>query len=463
MTHIIVMISRFTMIILFAIYTYDCFAALRTTSEKRQQSLYRKQTSLNFLFLTNAFSVMYLVQQDVKLLALYLMLLVFLFGTELIFNKIYRHGSKSLVNNMCMLLSISFVILSRLDPDKAVKQFMIACASLAITCLIPLLVSKLKFLNRLAWVYAVVGIAGLALVAVAGARVYGAKLNINIGGIAIQPSEFIKILFVFFAAAMLSEAMQCQGQEKIKKLIITSAVAALHVLILIASRDLGGAGIFYITYLCMFYAATKKKGLFILGGLAVFFGVAAAYFVMSHVKTRVIAWLDPLSVADDAGYQVCQSLFAIGTGGWFGSGLYQGMPEKIPVVAQDFVFSAISEEMGGLFALCLILVCISCFMMFFNIAMQIRDPFYKLVALGLGTVYSTQVFLTIGGVTKFIPSTGVTLPLVSYGGSSLLSTMILFAVIQGLYARYSDQAEKKVKAMAAAKEIEQKTGRRVRK
>ena len=114
-------------------------------------------------------------------------------------------------------------------------------------------------------------------------------------------------------------------------------------------------------------------------------------------------------------------------------GLYRGMPERIPVVEKDFIFSAVSEELGAVFALCLIFICISCFLLFFNISMQITDRFYKLVALGLGTVYATQTFLMIGGVIRFIPSTGVTLPLVSYGGSSLMSTMILFSIIQGMY------------------------------
>jgi cell division protein FtsW (lipid II flippase) len=157
------------------------------------------------------------------------------------------------------------------------------------------------------------------------------------------------------------------------------------------------------------------------------------YFLFSHVQARVAAWQDPLSVIDDAGYQVSQSLFAIGTGGWFGLGLGQGLPEKIPVVTKDFIFAAISEEMGGIFALCLIMVCLSCFFMIMNVAMRLKDPFYRLSGVGLGTTYALQVFLTIGGVIKFIPSTGVTLPLVSYGGSSLLSTMIVFGIIQGLY------------------------------
>ena len=159
----------------------------------------------------------------------------------------------------------------------------------------------------------------------------------------------------------------------------------------------------------------------------------AGYHLFSHVKNRIVAWLDPLSVIDKAGYQVCQSLFAIGTGGLFGFGLGQGLPNKIPIVSKDFIIAAISEEMGGIFAVCLIMVCVSCFLMIFNLSMQMKDAFYKYVALGLGSVYALQVLLTVGGSTKFIPMTGVTLPLVSYGGSSLLSTMIIFGMIQGMY------------------------------
>ena len=120
------------------------------------------------------------------------------------------------------------------------------------------------------------------------------------------------------------------------------------------------------------------------------------------------------------------------------------MPNKIPVVSKDFIFAAISEEMGGVFALCLIMVCVSCFFMIMNVAMKLRDNFYRLAAVRLGTLYALQVFLTIGGVIKFIPSTGVTLPLVSYGGSSLLSTLIVFGIIQGLYImQFDDRVQKK--------------------
>jgi len=114
-------------------------------------------------------------------------------------------------------------------------------------------------------------------------------------------------------------------------------------------------------------------------------------------------------------------------------GLYQGMPEKIPVVEKDFIFAAISEELGGIFGVCLILICLGCFLQFMLIAVNMQAMFYKLIAFGLGIVYITQVFLAVGGVIKFIPSTGVTLPFISYGGSSMVSTFLLFQIVQGLY------------------------------
>ncbi len=347
--------------------------------------------------------------------------------TFLIYKKMYRGASVTLVNNMCMLLCIGFLILTRLDMEKALKQMMFACGALFVTAVIPLFVRKMKFLNRLSFLYALFGVLGLGVVAIAGTTEYGAKLSVSIAGISIQPSEFIKILFVFFVASILYD------YSERSQLFFVTAVALLHILLLVAARDLGGAAIFLITYLCMVYVATGRLSILLGGFVLGAFGAGASYLLFSHVRSRVVAWMDPLSVIDDQGYQVSQSLFAIGTGGWLGTGLGKGMPKKIPVVAKDFVFSAISEEMGGVFALCLILLCVCCLLMFFNIALQMKDMFYKLVALGLAVVYGTQMFLALGGVIKLIPSTGVTLPLISYGGSSLLATMILFAVIQGLY------------------------------
>ena len=219
----------------------------------------------------------------------------------------------------------------------------------------------------------------------------------------------------------------------LKQIVITSVIAAVHVLMLVVEKDLGAAVIFFVTYIVMLYVASRRV-MWPLLGLAAGSGASVvAYHLFDHVKRRVIAWKDPWGNYNDAGYQIAQSLFAIGTGGWFGMGLYQGMPKDIPVRESDFIFAVIAEELGGFFAICLILVFMSCFIMFINISLRLTNNFYKLLAIGLSIAYGFQLFLCIGGVIKFIPHTGVTLPLISYGGSSILSTIIVFAVIQGLY------------------------------
>ena len=436
MTNLIVEISKYLMIILFACYTYECFGAFRgRLSDEKKNKIFKRQMVLMYLLHLDAYLAIYAVTDDVLTIAFYAFQLIFVAVTISCYQLLYQGASRLLVNNMCMLLLTGFIMLTRLSFEKAVRQYFIAIISMIATLVIPVLIRKLRFVRKLTWLYALIGIAGLGVVAVLGATSYGAKLSIAVAGISVQPSEFIKILFVFFVAGMLHE------KTDFKQVCIATAVAAVHVLILVVSRDLGGALIFFVTYLVMLYVATRKL-FYLAGGILVGSTAAViAYQLFAHVRVRVLAWADPLSVIENEGYQICQSLFAIGTGGWFGMGLYQGMPEKIPVVEQDFIFSAISEEMGGIFALCLLMVCVSCFLMFLNIAMQMKDQFYKLVALGLGTVYGFQVFLTVGGVTKFIPSTGVTLPLVSYGGSSLLATMIMFAIVQGLYILRQDEGK----------------------
>ena len=210
-------------------------------------------------------------------------------------------------------------------------------------------------------------------------------------------------------------------------------MAGAHVLLLVLERDLGASLILFLTYIIVLYIATGKS-FYLFGGLL---GGAAASFVayqlFPHVKVRVSAWLDPWATIDSSGYQVAQSLFAIGTGGWFGMGIGKGLPTSIPVGKSDFIFSAISEEFGGIFALWILFLYVSCFILFLTIALRTKEIFYKLVALGLSIMFAVQVFLSIGGVTKFIPSTGVTLPLLSYGGSSVLSTVIVFSILQGIY------------------------------
>ncbi len=435
MVNIIVQLSKYLMILMITVYTYLCFSIFGYYDPDKKKHCLRKQNVLMFVMHLTAFLVMYLEKKDTKILALYLMQVTLLGGTILLYSFIYPKVSRLVVNNMCMLLSIGFIMITRLNYDKAAKQYLIAAAGIVLCLVIPIIIRKARFLSEWRILYGIVGIVSLAVVVVVGKVSYGAMLGFTVAGINIQPSELVKIVFVFFVASSFKRSTE------FKELVVTTAVAAFHVLILVASKDLGAALIIFVVYLVMLYVATHQP-LYILAGLgAGSAGAVVAYHLFTHVKTRVNVWRDPFGTYDKGGYQVAQSLFAIGTGGWFGAGLYQGQPDTIPVSAEDFIFSAISEEMGLIYAMCLILICVSCYVMFLNIAMQLHNLFYKMVALGLGTCYIFQVFLTIGGAIKFIPSTGVTLPLVSYGGSSLISTLIMFAIIQGLYILREDEEE----------------------
>ena len=225
-------------------------------------------------------------------------------------------------------------------------------------------------------------------------------------------------------------------------------MAALHVIVLVLSRDLGSAVIFFVVYLIMVFVATRNYFYLIAGTLAGCIAAIVASKLFSHVQVRIQAWRDPWADIDGAGYQVTQSLFAIGTGGWFGMGIYQGDPTAIPYVEADFIFSAIAEELGVFFSIGLILVCVSCFVAFMYVAMRLKNEYYRLIAVGLGITYIFQIFLTIGGGTRLIPLTGVTLPLVSYGGSSVLSTIIVFCIVQGLYCLQAEEGEHRGKKEA---------------
>lgn len=410
------------------LYTWWNFCYFRRRGdEEGQKAVCRRQVAVMFALHLLAFLNLYAVTGNMRFLLFYLAQAVFFAAYLLLCRLFYHRRSLLLVNNLCMLLCVGFIILSRLSLEKAVRQFMIAAASAAATLIIPAILGRVWQLAFIPWFYGIIGLAALTLVWIVGNNSYGAQLSLQIAGISVQPSEFVKLTFVFFAASMFYHSTD------LKTVLMTTAMAAAHVLVLVFSKDLGSALLFFATYVSMLFVATSNW-LYLLGGI---FGgctaAAAAYRLFSHVRVRVAAWLDPWADIDNRGYQITQSLFAIGTGGWFGMGLYQGMPYKIPVVEKDFAFAAISEELGGIFALCVLFLCLGCFLQFMMIAARMQAMFYKLIAFGLGIEYFVQIFLTVGGVIKFIPSTGVTLPLVSYGGSSVLSTFVLFGIIQGLY------------------------------
>ena len=425
--------SNYIIVIMGVIYAITCFTVFLPSTEKRQVKRMDRQELFMFVFHFICYGVLFAKTLDTKIIFLYLAQVVFFKMLIFVYSRVYVDCSRILMNHTCFLLLIGFVMLTRLSFDKAVKQFIIAAATSLIVLFIPYFMEKAVWLKKLKWIYGLLGLIFLSSVFVIGTSQNGATNWISLGhGIALQPSEFVKISFVFFIAAMLTKA------PNFKTMLLTSIFAACHVIILIGEKDLGGALIYFVVYVFLCYVATGR-GIYLFGGIgAGTLAAKLAYMLFAHVRVRFIAWKDPWSVIEGSGYQITQSLFAIAAGSWLGKGLTQGRPNDIPIVESDFIFSAIAEEMGVIFCIFLILIYISSFIMFVNIALKMKKNFYKLCAFGLSVVLIFQVFLSIGGVTKFIPSTGVTLPLVSYGGSSLLSTMIVFGIIQGLYIMQFD-------------------------
>lgn len=432
-------LSKYFITLFIALYTLECFLVFRFPDEESRRGSYIRQNLFMFLVHFSCFLVICFETGKIEYLLFYALQQILLFSTIVLFRMIYPKGNRLIINNMCMLLSIGFIILSRLSFDKAIKQFFIVTVSVIVGMLIPFFIHKLKFLKSLTWIYAAVGIVGLAIVLILGSVTNGSKISYSAGGVTFQPSEFVKIIFVFFLASALCET------HDIMRVMLTAILAGIHVLILVASKDLGSALIFFVVYVMMVFIATGKWIYLFLGSAGGCGAAMVAYHFFSHVQVRVQAWRDPFSCIEDAGYQITQSLFAISSGGWFGLGLFRGNPTSIPFVEADFIFSAVAEELGIIFSMCMILICISCFIMFMNIAVKLQNKFYHLIAFGLGVTYIFQVFLTIGGGTKFIPMTGITLPLISYGGSSVLTTLVMFFIIEGLYIIRQDEGAKRVK------------------
>ena len=427
MTKLIIDISKYVLLVLIALYALQSYIIFKKKNEDAREFLFLRQNVLMFAIHFIAFTVFYLKMDESTLFYFYGAQAIYLGAVLVLFRNLYPRASKLLVNNMCMLITIGFIMLTRISYDQSMKQFKILAIATVAALIIPILVKKLKFLDKLGYIYALGGIGLLGVVLVFAKFSYGSKLSLSIGGFTFQPSEFVKIIFVFAVASLLAKATD------FKHVVITTAIAGAHVLILVVSKDLGSALIFFVTYLVMLYVGTRDWRYLFLGIMAGVIASVAAYFLFSHVRVRVQVWKDPFASYTGDGYQVAQSLFAIGAGGWFGTGLYQGSPTMIPIVEQDFMFSAICEELGGFFAICLILIYMSCFIMFVNIAFKMENKFARLASLGLGCTFSVQVFLTVGGAMKMIPSTGVTLPFISYGGSSIMSTVIMFAIVQGFY------------------------------
>ncbi len=340
-----------------------------------------------------------------------------------VIKRFYPKGDKFLLIVPAFLAQFGLVMLYRLDPATAIKQLSWMFLGIVAYIIIVLAMPDIKKFEKYDKWFIIGAIIFLVLPLVIGKEKNGSRNWVTIGGIGFQPSEIAKLFMIMYLANIY--------KIKDKKDILKFAIPVFIGLgILVLEKDLGGVLIFFGMFITVLYIGTSN--LKYIGGALGFFAVGGtlSYFIFGHVKKRIDIWIDPWTDKTGAGYQIVQSMFAIGTGGLFGTGLGLGHPEFIPVAESDFIFSAICEEMGIIGALALILLYLILVYRGLRVALYAKDGYARLVAVGITSMIAFQVFVIIGGVTKMIPLTGITLPLISYGGTSMLITFAALGVLQ---------------------------------
>ena len=340
-----------------------------------------------------------------------------------------------------VLNGIGFVIVSRLDRDLARGQAVWIAIAVGAFVLTLMVVPRVRNLERYKYTFLLLGIAALLvpLLPGIGREINGARLWVRIGPLNFQPGEVAKVLLVIFFAAYLIEKRELlsTSTRRIGRLALPDPkhlgplllAWGFSILVMVRQKDLGSSLLFFAVFAAMLYIATERASYLLVAFTLFVGGAVVAYQLFGHVQDRVDAWVDPWSIAQTKGFQIVQSMFALGSGGFAGTGLGLGSPQKIPNASTDFVFSAIGEELGliGTVAVCIL------FLLFvgsgFRIAVSAERPFSKLFAAGLTTIIGVQTFVIVGGVTRVIPLTGVTLPFVSYGGSSLVANFVIVALL----------------------------------
>ena len=343
-----------------------------------------------------------------------------------------------------LLAAIGLTEIFRIKPSLALTQGQWLLTGAGLFILTVLVVRDHMKLDRYRYLIGAVGLALLVLTIVLGTTVNGAKLWIHAFGFSIQPSEFAKLAIVIFLAGYLDDkkVMLSVPQRHVLGVPVPAfkyfgpllVMWVLSLAMLVFMKDFGMALLFMSIFVGLMYMATARV-VYVVAGVGLFaIAGAIAVSIVPHVQERFAIWLDPWQDPLNKGFQVLQSLFTVADGGVLGAGfgrgflLYGGKP-VIPFLETDFIFTAIANEMGLLGAVGLILVCLLFVWRGFRIAVYAPDGFSKLLAAGLATAFAIQVFIIIGGVTRLIPLTGVTLPFVSYGGSSLTANLMLVALL----------------------------------
>lgn len=379
--------------------------------------------------------------------------------SHFVIRKFYPDGDKFILIFANILAVIGIAMIYRIDLPMsggayaadgirswlATKQIIFFLIGVTGFILIVVLLPDLKRFSKFKYLYLVVTLIFMAMGTVLADEQYGAKNWVSIAGVGFQPSEFAKIALVAYLASALKDyekpnkfwkklgskiGFKKESSYKLLSLVEPALVMMLSLLFMLAQTDLGSALIFFSIAVAMLYIATANKKYVILSLILFVIGGVMGYFLFYHVRVRVMIWRNPWEYGYDQGMQLVQSLIAIASGGFFGVGLGNGYPSYIPVVESDFIFSIICEEMGLLIGFAIILLNFLLFYRCVRAAIYANNKFSRLLAVGYSTMIVSQVLVIIGGVTGAIPLTGITLPFVSYGGSSMLISYFALGIVQ---------------------------------
>src|SRR5438270_10896804 len=340
-----------------------------------------------------------------------------------------------------LLNGLGYVFIARLDHKLAGRQAMWTALGIAAFVGTLIVVRRTRDLERFRYTFALIGIGVLLmpLLPVVGRNINGARLWVRVGGISFQPGEFAKVTLCIFLASYLVEKRELLsiGTRRIGGMVVPDfkyfgpilLAWGFSMVVLVAERDLGSSVMFFALFLAMLWVATARSAYLLIGGVMFAVGSLGAVESFAHVHERISIWLNPWPVANGHGFQTIQALFALAAGGIFGTGLALASPPRLPAVATDFIFAAVGEELGLLGTCAIIVAFLLMVGTGLRIALRAEAPFEKLLATGLTTIIGVQAFIIIGGVTRLVPLTGITLPFVSYGGSSLLANYVLLALL----------------------------------
>ncbi|MBQ2941649.1 MAG: FtsW/RodA/SpoVE family cell cycle protein [Clostridia bacterium] len=356
--------------------------------------------------------------------------------------KLFKMGDPFLLLPVTALLSVGLLMLTRINEAVGKKQMMWFFISVAVYFVSFFIYKSIKKRDRLFILYAVVSVGLFLATLIFGRTVNGAKNWIYIGSQGVQPSEFIRLLFVFALSALLSKKPDGRFiSTEWKKSLFIMLYVYVNLGFLVIQREWGIAVLFFLIYFSLYFVFGRHRILLAANSVIVALGCFAGYKVLYHIETRVAMWLDPFSDPSGRGYQIVQSLIAIASGGFTGEGLGNGSPYYVPLVESDFIFSGICEEFGILGGIGVILLYFIFVYRGFKIALSVPDSFDKKVALGLSAMFSFQIFIILGGVIKLIPLTGITLPFISYGGSSLVTSFMALGILQAISVKEGDSIE----------------------